>query len=852
MPAPPGAAAAVAANSKCTHLLACIGDKLRQVFKEIGVISIVALLLLVGGTLGWITYDEYQQTQEAEYRLLEAHARNAEVQVAGALTRIDRLLQRMAAEELKNRSQQVTAFSDIHEHYQAELPELGTLLVSDAGGRIRNATDKALIGRNVGQEPFFTAHVDQRVEPMLFMSRPDKRLLDVTAIVFTLPIIGPQREFLGIVGVTIGYNFFPKILASINSDDSASMSVIVNRNGDLVYRRSEPEKFFGNNILKVSQVFHEHVLAGSQSTRHLGPSAQNGKLRLFVMRDVGDTGLGLILSRQVDEVLVRWQRNTVIYLLIFTFSAILLILLELVAVRRKRQLLASKNFADQLIATANVMVVGLDSAGAVTIFNETAERISGYCRSEVLGRDWIELAVPAKAAASVRELFNEFRHGGALPHSDEYPILTKAGQERVISWQNSVIEKPRAAITFGIDITERKQMENNLSAAKRQAEEANAAKSKFLAAASHDLRQPIHAQGLFLELLSRTPLTPQQKEVLTAVRAASQASAEMLNTLLDFSRIEAGVIVPQIRPFPLQPLLNKIESELAPLADAKNIIYRSRETNVTILSDPALVELILRNLVANAIRYTERGGVLVACRRRGGEVAVEVWDTGIGIAADEQREVFREFHQLGNPERDRRKGFGLGLAICKGLAQTLWHDLSLQSTPGQGSMFRLCLPLAKRPAQPSASHAPTGDQWQLLLGKHVLVIDDDQAVRLGTLQLLRDWGCQGMGAESIEEALILAQGQCPDLVISDYRLRQQRTGAEAIAILRSVHGARLPALLITGDTAPERLTEAQASGIPLLHKPVSTNELYRIVTALLADGAHSQTGCASIAASSSA
>jgi PAS domain S-box-containing protein len=842
MPAAPGAAAPAAAASKRRPWRARLGNKLRRMFNEIGVISIVTLLLLVGGTLGWITYDEYQQTQEAEYRLLEAHARNAEVQVAGALARIDRLLQRMAAEELKNRSQQVKAFSDILEHYQAELPELGPLLVSDAGGRIRSATDKALIGRNVSQEPFFTTHVDQRLEPMLFMSRPDKRLLDVTAIVFTLPIIGPQREFLGIVGVTIGYSFFPRILETINSDDSASMSVIVNRNGDLVYRRSEPEKFFGNNILKVSQVFHDHVQAGSQSSRHLGPSAQNGKPRLFVMREVGDTGLGLILSRQVDEILARWQRNTVIYLLIFIFSAILLILLELVAVRRKRQLLASKDFADQLIATANVMVVGLDSAGAVTIFNETAERISGYCRSEVLGRDWFELAVPAKAAASVRELFEEFRHGGTLPHSDEYPIRTKSGQERIISWQNSVLAAPRAAISFGIDITERKQMESNLSTAKRQAEEANAAKSKFLAAASHDLRQPIHAQGLFLELLGRTPLTPQQKEVLTAVRAASQASAEMLNTLLDFSRIEAGVIVPQIRPFPLQPLLNKIESELAPLADAKNIIYRSRETQVTILSDPALVELILRNLVANAIRYTERGGVLVACRRRGGEVAVEVWDTGIGIAADEQAEVFREFHQLGNPERDRRKGFGLGLAICKGLAQTLWHDLSLQSTPGQGSMFRLCLPLAKRPARPSAANVPAAEQRQLLLGQHVLVIDDDEAVRIGTLNLLSDWGCQGMAAESIEEALILAQGQRPDLVISDYRLRQQRTGAEAIAILRAVHGAQLPALLITGDTAPERLAEAQASGIPLLHKPVSTSELYRVLAALLASGAHSTAG----------
>ena len=360
--------------------------------------------------------------------------------------------------------------------------------------------------------------------------------------------------------------------------------------------------------------------------------------------------------------------------------------------------------------------------------------------------------------------------------------------------------------------------------AKRDAEQANTAKSKFLAAASHDLRQPIHAQGLFLEVLSRTDLNPQQRELVNSAHAASNASSELLNALLDFSRIEAGVIEPQVQAFRLQPLLNKIENELAPQADAKNIVYRSRETHAVVLTDPVLLELILRNLVSNAIRYTNQGGVLVACRKRGAQIALEVWDTGVGIASENQQEIFREFHQLGNPERDRNKGLGLGLAIADGLARTLGHNLALVSIPHRGSVFRLTLPIDNniQLAQIAKTQSRT-----MQLNARLLVIDDDAIVREGMLHLLRDWGCECEAAESIEEALALAKLNAPDIVISDYRLREQRTGVEAIAALRALLGNELPALLITGDTAPGRLREAQASGIPLLHKPVSPDKLYR-------------------------
>ncbi|KWT97537.1 MULTISPECIES: hybrid sensor histidine kinase/response regulator [unclassified Variovorax] len=384
-----------------------------------------------------------------------------------------------------------------------------------------------------------------------------------------------------------------------------------------------------------------------------------------------------------------------------------------------------------------------------------------------------------------------------------------------------------------LELIERLRIETeHAQAAHRAAEEANLAKSRFLAAASHDLRQPIHAQGLFLEVLSRTKLSADQYDVLANARATWQASAEMLDTLLDFSRIEAGVVEPQAQVFPLQPMLNKIENELAPQADAKGIVYRSRETHAAVRSDPALVALILRNLVSNAIRYTEQGGVLVACRARGEQVLLEVWDTGIGIEPAQHQAIFREFHQLGNAERDRRKGLGLGLAIAQGLARALGQELSLVSVPGRGSVFRLTLPAARAGvvADEGAEALPAPAR---VFDLRVLVIDDDESVRTGMRQLLGAWGCACDVADSIEEAQALARAHRPGLVISDYRLRELRTGAEAIAALRSEFGASLPALLITGDTAPQRLREARASGVPLLHKPVLPRQLYRAMTAVL-------------------
>lgn len=378
-------------------------------------------------------------------------------------------------------------------------------------------------------------------------------------------------------------------------------------------------------------------------------------------------------------------------------------------------------------------------------------------------------------------------------------------------------------------ISQLREQTARAEAAQHAAEEASRAKSVFLASASHDLRQPLHAMGLFLVSLGRTGLDERQRQLVAHIEASSGAAREMLNSLLDFSKLEAGVITPRPRSFRLQPLLHKLENEFAPQADARGLVYRTRDTTATLYGDPTLVELVLRNLIANAIRYTQQGGVLVACRKRRLHAVIEVWDTGIGIPVAQHRDIFREFHQLGNPERDQRKGLGLGLAIVDGLVRTMHTRVTLGSRPGHGSVFRFNMPQAW--STPEDAPRPLASRG--LDGLRVLVIDDDVAICTAMSELLAIWQCECRTAESEEDALRALVTFTPGLILADYRLRGHRTGQEALDAIRQRLGWHVPAILITGDTAADRLRTAHAAGTALLHKPVVPQELQQAIDALL-------------------
>lgn len=371
--------------------------------------------------------------------------------------------------------------------------------------------------------------------------------------------------------------------------------------------------------------------------------------------------------------------------------------------------------------------------------------------------------------------------------------------------------------------------------ARKVAEDANAAKTKFLAAASHDLRQPLHAIGLFLGALEGSVKTPAQQSIVEKIKSSSGALSDLLDSLLDISKLDAGVV--QVVPgyFYVQNLFNVLEHEFEPYAEEKNLRLRFIKTRLCLYSDYAIVERILRNLITNAIRCTREGGVVVGCRRHKGQILLAVYDTGIGIHHSEMDEIFHEFHQLHNPERDRSKGLGLGLAIVKRMAQLLNAPVIAASVPGQGSMFGLVLPSAL-PEEAIELDTEQTTSPVFFDGKWVLIVDDEREIRDSLTQLLQSWRCKVIAVASGKEAAseLKRLKITPDIILADYRLRDTETGNEVIHSVQSFRtGRAIPAVIITGDTAPDRIKEANAGGYKILHKPVSPDELRGIMHQLL-------------------
>jgi signal transduction histidine kinase/CheY-like chemotaxis protein len=369
----------------------------------------------------------------------------------------------------------------------------------------------------------------------------------------------------------------------------------------------------------------------------------------------------------------------------------------------------------------------------------------------------------------------------------------------------------------------------------RQLELASAYKSRFLAAASHDLRQPLHALNLFVAQLHAEADPAERERLVGRIDAAVGAMNELFNSLLDMSKLEAGMLEAELTEFPVERLLKHMETTFAGAAGEKGLRLSVVPSAAWVRSDFILLERILLNLVSNAVRYTTRGGIVIGCRRRGARLRLEVWDSGPGIPEDHRQSIFREFYQLAGPGRDRRGGLGLGLAIVDGLGRLLDHPVELKSRPGRGSCFSVSVPRAA--AQQEAPEAPVerARPADPLSGKLVVVIDDDALVLDGMRGILRSWGCGVVTEPSAAEALarLTELGSKPDVIISDYRLANGKTGIEAIERLRSALGEAIPAFLMSGDTAPERLRDAGASGYHLLHKPVPPMALRAMLNGIL-------------------
>jgi len=488
---------------------------------------------------------------------------------------------------------------------------------------------------------------------------------------------------------------------------------------------------------------------------------------------------------------------------------------------------SQEQFEALINATGEDVVVLLDAEYRTVIVNERTAKGFGRSVSELLGKRIDELVPSAVGARRQAMQEKVLREGRPIRFEDERdgrwfdnnmcPALGPGG-------------KPSGVAIFARDITERKRMEQALAAAREEAERANRAKSRFLAAANHDLRQPLQAMSLLLGALSYAGLDEDGAEVASDMANALHVMEGLLNALLDISKLDAGVLAPNVHDFHLVPFLHRLHKQFRSQALEQGVQMRVFPANAMVSTDPDLLARVVQNFVSNALRHAQWGEILLGCRRAPGIVRIEVWDRGSGIAADQVDRVFDDFYQVGEVTRRRNRGLGLGLAIARRVALLLGLRIGVKSTVGKGSVFSIEVPLADAAVRRRSAGRRAEDPVPHP-GGTVLLVEDNEAVRKATAQLLRLWGFRPLCAASVEEAYDLMRGGVgnPVLALVDYRLPGDTTGIDLLQGLRAERGHHLPGILLTGDTEADRLRRARASGFRLLYKPVSPEKLRRAV-----------------------
>lgn len=504
----------------------------------------------------------------------------------------------------------------------------------------------------------------------------------------------------------------------------------------------------------------------------------------------------------------------------------------------------SEAYFRQLLESAPDAMIIVDNHGRIAIVNEQSEKMFGYSRDNLVGQH-IEDLLPAR----YRERHIEHRRRyledpRVRPMGIDMELFARRadGSEFPVEISLSPVVSTSGTFVSSVirDVTRRKQMESELIDARKEAERAHKANTAFLAAASHDLRQPVQALSLLTGALRRTIKDPLAKEMVEGQQYSLDAMTNLLNSLLDISRLDAGAIKPEVVDFPVRRLFDRLSAESARQAAQKGLAFTAETDGSIVRSDPNLLGEIVQNLVSNAIRYTEEGHVTLDCHRIGGRLSIDVRDTGIGIAQEHVEEIFCEFHQLRTPGRDT-EGFGLGLAIVRRLSDLLGLEVVVASTPGKGSCFSVIVPIVDQKAEVIAQAMPAEEVVNSTAGVILLVEDDRRVARAWEL-LLRAEGYSVLSADSADEAVAVVKVLMgpPHLIISDFHLLGRSNGVQAVTRVRSVFDSEIPAFVVSGDTTKVTDEAKRLTNSVLLSKPVDTEELLAGAREAIATGQASQ------------
>lgn len=493
-----------------------------------------------------------------------------------------------------------------------------------------------------------------------------------------------------------------------------------------------------------------------------------------------------------------------------------------------------------LDSAPDAMIV-IDGAGSILFANHQVATLFGYPHEEILGQ-------------AIESLMPERFHHRHISHRNHYienvrlrPMgvgldlfaRRKDGTEFPVEISLSPIQNGEHTLVAAAirDVTDRMRVDQELKEAHAAADRANQAKSRFLATASHDLRQPLQTLGLLNGALRRMAVDPDMLEALAHEEQAIAAMSRLLNALLDISKLESGAIKPEITDFKVAALFDELHNEFASLANTKGLAFKIEPCSVCAHSDASLVGQVLRNLVSNAIKYTQRGFVEVRGRRDGDVVRIEVLDTGVGIAKEQLAHIYDEFYQVNVSTNSSRDGYGLGLSIVQRVAKLLNLGIDVVSQLGEGSRFSVELPVGAVADAPGLHRArpPKAVTQVSAPQRHVLLVEDDPGVRNATRMLLKTAGYRISVAGSMAEALERAgQSHDIDLLVTDYHLERGETGIDVIRSVRELLDADLKAILVTGDTSSAVRDLHRDAHLRLARKPIDADELLSLMNGMLA------------------
>jgi two-component system CheB/CheR fusion protein len=506
----------------------------------------------------------------------------------------------------------------------------------------------------------------------------------------------------------------------------------------------------------------------------------------------------------------------------------------------ERKIEAARAYSDSIIDTIRQPLVVLDNELNLVSANRSFYQTFAIASEEAIGKPLATTAGHHPGAAGLRVFLQRVQ--AEASHVEDYEAeidLPVAGRRLLLLNARKLLDgalgEHKVLLAFD-DITERRRAAEALGSAKREAEQANLGKSRFLAAASHDLRQPLQTLSFLQGILAKKVTDKAVLDLVDRLAETVSAMSGMLDTLLDINQLEAGIVRREIVDFPVELVLDELRNQFAYHETDDRLDWRVVPSSLTVRSDPRLLAQMIRNLVSNAVKYTETGKVLLGCRRRTNTLRIEVWDTGSGIPAEQLSAIFEEFHQLDNPARERSKGLGLGLAIVQRLAELLGHTIDVRSRPGKGSVFSVEVPLGMGEPIAQSRLGPSEPMISVSPSETILVIEDEPAMR-ETLKLLLDGeGYRAVAAADGRVALELAKREAvrPDLVLADYNLPNGPNGLQVVARLEEMLGHDVPAIILSGDVSTDTLREIARQGRTHLGKPVTAAALIERIRELLA------------------